>query len=542
MRRLIMKGYFRKADTGDEDDPIQRGIRMAAMGKKIARRNEKRLAGGTRKFHSEHGAADHEYAEQLKRQPPQPRGSGPAPGPEPMTPELRERLKPKPGEKPDIDEDREVLRRTGRRERGVETPPAHSVFDQQTWRRMAAATSEAPGRPGPRTGTWAGVKGMRPSLTDRGWIGSTPSHQADPKQRDLGMTTSGKPVDPAPGVEHAEAYRRGHFKDWTDTDHLEAGRKHDSVAQSTDDYHANRARYHLGHAQRLRREGQTGYDASSMSGAEHVDAASRLFERTQAAKKLRARGEGSRGGHVIRHTRSGDPVYEPKGGGSGGQLKLFGKARTLAELFAQALRGLFVKGRGGTRGEGSRGGHVIGHTRSGRAIYDKYGHIRHTTFTREDHEDAARAAPPGPQRYAHEVQAERMRDEEFMRELKPDWAKRTAGWTPDSHEDAMYYHHQRSGRGPVWTAAEQKHAAMRDWHDAAIPPDKFRSRPLSHVKVGDTIQHGTMDGRGLVEGRVTAVEVGQVPGDRIIRLDTGLVITDDHATSGYDRLVSVRPG
>lgn len=41
-------------------------------------------------------------------------------------------------------------------------------------------------------------------------------------------------------------------------------------------------------------------------------------------------------------------------------------------------------------GEGSKGGKVIGHTKSGKAIYDKHDHPAHKGFTKQDHADAAR--------------------------------------------------------------------------------------------------------------------------------------------------------
>lgn len=40
-------------------------------------------------------------------------------------------------------------------------------------------------------------------------------------------------------------------------------------------------------------------------------------------------------------------------------------------------------------GEGSRGGKVIGHTTSGKPIYENHDHPSHEKFTPEDHEDAA---------------------------------------------------------------------------------------------------------------------------------------------------------
>lgn len=42
-------------------------------------------------------------------------------------------------------------------------------------------------------------------------------------------------------------------------------------------------------------------------------------------------------------------------------------------------------------GEGSRGGRVIGRTRSGNPIYDSHGHESHKNFTPEDHRDAIKA-------------------------------------------------------------------------------------------------------------------------------------------------------
>lgn len=40
-------------------------------------------------------------------------------------------------------------------------------------------------------------------------------------------------------------------------------------------------------------------------------------------------------------------------------------------------------------GEGSRGGKVIGHTKSGKPIYDSSGHKEHKNFSHQDHTDAA---------------------------------------------------------------------------------------------------------------------------------------------------------
>lgn len=40
-------------------------------------------------------------------------------------------------------------------------------------------------------------------------------------------------------------------------------------------------------------------------------------------------------------------------------------------------------------GEGSKGGKIIGHTKSGKPIYDKANHTSHSNFSKQDHKDAA---------------------------------------------------------------------------------------------------------------------------------------------------------
>jgi hypothetical protein len=42
-----------------------------------------------------------------------------------------------------------------------------------------------------------------------------------------------------------------------------------------------------------------------------------------------------------------------------------------------------------SKGEGSKGGKVIGHTKSGKAIYEKVDHPSHANFNSKDHGDAA---------------------------------------------------------------------------------------------------------------------------------------------------------
>jgi hypothetical protein len=52
------------------------------------------------------------------------------------------------------------------------------------------------------------------------------------------------------------------------------------------------------------------------------------------------------------------------------------------ETIEKAMEVAFEKG-----GEGSRGGKIIGHTKSGKPIYDQFGHDAHVKFTKEEHQE-----------------------------------------------------------------------------------------------------------------------------------------------------------
>lgn len=60
-----------------------------------------------------------------------------------------------------------------------------------------------------------------------------------------------------------------------------------------------------------------------------------------------------------------------------------GAIDTLTFLKAMVAYNTIEKG-----GEGSRGGKIIGHTKSGKPIYDTYSHEGHKDFSVNDHEDA----------------------------------------------------------------------------------------------------------------------------------------------------------
>lgn len=82
----------------------------------------------------------------------------------------------------------------------------------------------------------------------------------------------------------------------------------------------------------------------------------------------------------------------------------------------------------GAKGEGSRGGKVIGHTRSGKPIYNSFNHPAHKDFTHADHRDAA---------WAHSEKAMFLASESD--EPNPKY---------EHHEDARHKHTQ-AGQEPM---------------------------------------------------------------------------------------------
>lgn len=117
-------------------------------------------------------------------------------------------------------------------------------------------------------------------------------------------------------------------------------------------------------------------------------------------------------------------------------------------------------------GEGSRGGKVIGHTRSGKPIYDvnpkHTNHVsgregyhsdfeeRHSSFTSEDHKDAADA---------HMKEFDRHGDE---------WQKHYDSVTADEWNNDKNEKGQKAVKGTREAAQEQnKHATLAKWHKEA---------------------------------------------------------------------------
>lgn len=145
---------------------------------------------------------------------------------------------------------------------------------------------------------------------------------------------------------------------------------------------------------------------------------------------LEKSGEGSRGGKVIGHTKSGKPIYDSfeheghkdfttedhrdaaeqnfhhkyekyNNHNTQEQFKHHSKQsilhdkkhwdmkakdmlKTLDDKVEKAMEGDIEKG-----GEGSRGGKIVGHTSTGKPIYSTHAHEEHKGFNEKEHEEAA---------------------------------------------------------------------------------------------------------------------------------------------------------
>lgn len=194
----------------------------------------------------------------------------------------------------------------------------------------------------------------------------------------------------------------------------------------------------------------------------------REAKRQGATKSLQ--GEGSRGGVVVGHTKSGSPIYivkhrdqnmaisregPRKFTGSMGSVRHFDSAERaqkhidkygygdIAHVANLHEHTKVVDHQSGFRevtwkslqGEGSRGGRVIGHTRTGKPIYEHGSHEMH--LTPEEHHDAARAHES--QVNWHRAGAQLAREEDmFDDETREKYAK--------EHEVLAEYHMGRALR------------------------------------------------------------------------------------------------
>lgn len=116
----------------------------------------------------------------------------------------------------------------------------------------------------------------------------------------------------------------------------------------------------------------------------------------------------------------------------------------------------------GVKGEGSHGGHVIGHTRNGKPIYESHtaSHSVYSKYTKNDHRDAGEAHRMKArlhrlyERKAQEVSGERsvLAPQRFTHGLQGVLDSEIAHHrTQSEHHDRMADGHRNyDGHGPFW--------------------------------------------------------------------------------------------
>lgn len=109
------------------------------------------------------------------------------------------------------------------------------------------------------------------------------------------------------------------------------------------------------------------------------------------------------------------------------------------------------------KAEGSRGGKVIGHTKSGKAIYDKSNHSGHDNFTLSDHQDAYSAHDKEFSKIKSEHSNTKLEDLKFFPKAKLEAAK--------NHKEQMGNHIEDSHGAPGGEKARAEEKAAKDKYD-----------------------------------------------------------------------------
>jgi hypothetical protein len=163
----------------------------------------------------------------------------------------------------------------------------------------------------------------------------------------------------------------------------------------------------------------------------------------------------------------------------------------------------------GRAGEGSRGGHVIGHTKSGKPIYESAGHAEHGGFSAADHADAAAKhgdladyhkrsgnADRGPNRERHQESERHHRLQQGAharasgqsagsRIMGAAESARFAADAADRKKEADAAHAQFHGTGKPRPHERSEDREIREIHEGAKTADQHIARGaelLNHAK------------------------------------------------------------
>ena len=141
-------------------------------------------------------------------------------------------------------------------------------------------------------------------------------------------------------------------------------------------------------------------------------------------------------------------------------LTKFSHAKSLSTPdLAKGLRS-WVANKTGRGGEGTRGGKIIGHTASGKPIYDSHDHVGHAGFTEKDHHDAAMAHRDLKERHHEDYKTSNESNHKIKRILK------------------KVVHHEKQEE-----KHSEAHSEMRDARGLKHESDYLRAQVPHHEKM-----------------------------------------------------------
>jgi ADP-ribose pyrophosphatase YjhB (NUDIX family) len=170
-------------------------------------------------------------------------------------------------------------------------------------------------------------------------------------------------------------------------------------------------------------------------------------------------------------------------------------------------------------GEGSRGGHIIGHTRAGNPIYDSSSHEGHANFKGQDHRDAMNQH--------HEIWSKTQEKIAAIREQKPNWnpPKEVHDFLKH-HYTQMQMHQSQMGRKEDREAKNKKTVGDAQSAKPEAPGKKFEPLKYGHMSkseeiipffaaviVVDSKKKNFLLGKRLDDGQWTAPTGGAVLGE-----------------------------
>ena len=126
-------------------------------------------------------------------------------------------------------------------------------------------------------------------------------------------------------------------------------------------------------------------------------------------------------------------------------------------------------------GEGAHGGHVIGHTKSGKPIYAASSHPEHASFTPQEHTEAMN--------HHHEIWSKTQEKIGQIKQKRPNWnpPKEITGFL-QHHHTQMRMHQDRASRGMARLAAPKKFGVV---HGTAATKHPYHTPQNIHKGLND---------------------------------------------------------